>query len=350
MSKIKKSPTEAKRDLESWWFENWQNYVDINADDEEGFIRMDETLELAVTYIPENATDPGLTWESSDESIMYVEVQEGGLTAIVTPVALGTATVTVRTNDGSELSASCEIEVAPTFVESLMLDVDSLTMFVNDELQINAIIEPSYATDPTVTWESSGTEIVEIQPIEGNSVIVIARGVGTAVITAYTNDGTELTASCVVEVLPILVESLTLDVDSATMFVDDELQITAFIEPDYATNPTITWESSDPEVVDLLTMEENVVTIVARGAGTSIITAYTNDGSELSASCIIEVLSLGVFGDVNCDGVVTSVDITCLYNYLLNGDETYIATSDVDGDGFVTAADITVIYNILLGE
>ena len=40
MSKIKKSPTEAKRDLESWWFENWQNYVDINADDEEGFIRI----------------------------------------------------------------------------------------------------------------------------------------------------------------------------------------------------------------------------------------------------------------------------------------------------------------------
>lgn len=56
-----------------------------------------------------------------------------------------------------------------------------------------------------------------------------------------------------------------------------------------------------------------------------------------------------IIGDVNCDGVVTSVDITCLYNYLLNGDETYIATSDVDGDGFITTVDITVIYNILLG-
>ena len=47
MSKNKKTPTEAKRDLESWWFENWQNYVDINADDEEGFIRIfpkDETI------------------------------------------------------------------------------------------------------------------------------------------------------------------------------------------------------------------------------------------------------------------------------------------------------------------
>ena len=57
-----------------------------------------------------------------------------------------------------------------------------------------------------------------------------------------------------------------------------------------------------------------------------------------------------VSGDVNGDGVVTSVDITCLYNYLLNGANTYIATSDVDGDGFISSVDITVIYNILLGN
>ena len=55
-----------------------------------------------------------------------------------------------------------------------------------------------------------------------------------------------------------------------------------------------------------------------------------------------------VVGDVNGDGEVTTVDITCLYNYLLNGDETFLATSDVDGDGQVTTVDITVIYNILL--
>lgn len=57
----------------------------------------------------------------------------------------------------------------------------------------------------------------------------------------------------------------------------------------------------------------------------------------------------GVFGDVNCDGSVTSADITALYNYLVNGDETFIETSDVNGDGAINAADITVIYNILLG-
>ena len=57
-----------------------------------------------------------------------------------------------------------------------------------------------------------------------------------------------------------------------------------------------------------------------------------------------------VYGDVNCDGQVTSVDITALYNYLLNGDTTYIDTSDVNGDGQITSADITAVYNILLGN
>ena len=57
-----------------------------------------------------------------------------------------------------------------------------------------------------------------------------------------------------------------------------------------------------------------------------------------------------IVGDVNGDGEVTTIDITCIYNYLLNGDETYIDTSDVDGDGFITTVDITVIYNIMLGN
>ena len=57
-----------------------------------------------------------------------------------------------------------------------------------------------------------------------------------------------------------------------------------------------------------------------------------------------------IVGDVNCDGVVTATDITCLYNYLLNDDMTYAATSDVDGDGTVTSNDITVVYNILLND
>ena len=56
-----------------------------------------------------------------------------------------------------------------------------------------------------------------------------------------------------------------------------------------------------------------------------------------------------VYGDANADGVVTSTDVTVLYNYLLTGDMTYYSSSDVDGDGSITSADVTLVYNILLG-
>lgn len=78
-------------------------------------------------------------------------------------------------------------------------------------------------------------------------------------------------------------------------------------------------------------------------------------GSTSLASALYMVFGLGndgegggVFGDVNCDGVVTSSDITAIYNYLLSSDETFLATSDLNGDGNVTSSDVTLLYNVLL--
>ena len=57
-----------------------------------------------------------------------------------------------------------------------------------------------------------------------------------------------------------------------------------------------------------------------------------------------------VLGDVNGDGKVTSVDITALYNWLLNSDDSAIVNGDQSGDGKITAVDVTVVYNVLLGN
>ena len=66
----------------------------------------------------------------------------------------------------------------------------------------------------------------------------------------------------------------------------------------------------------------------------------------------IEVATLagGLPGDVDGDGVVTSYDVTALYNFLLNGDDSGIVNGDQDGDGVITASDITTVYSILLGN
>ena len=55
-------------------------------------------------------------------------------------------------------------------------------------------------------------------------------------------------------------------------------------------------------------------------------------------------------GDVNGDGKVTSVDITALYNYLLNDDSEAIVNGDQNGDGKITSVDVTVVYNLLLSD
>ncbi len=60
-------------------------------------------------------------------------------------------------------------------------------------------------------------------------------------------------------------------------------------------------------------------------------------------------MNLGLVGDVNGDGFVTSADVTAIYDVLLGIDTTFGATADVNNDGFVTSADVTAVYDILLG-
>lgn len=56
------------------------------------------------------------------------------------------------------------------------------------------------------------------------------------------------------------------------------------------------------------------------------------------------------YGDVNGDFAVTSADLTTLYNWLLNADDSNLVNGDLDGSGDITASDITIVYNILLGQ
>ena len=75
-----------------------------------------------------------------------------------------------------------------------------------------------------------------------------------------------------------------------------------------------------------------------------------NDYSYLYEIGFKTPLITSVAGDVNGDGEVTAVDITALYNFLLNNNSSDIVNGDQNGDGEITAGDITFIYNILLGN
>ena len=202
---------------------------------------------------------------------------------MVTPVGLGTATVTVRTGDGSNLSASCIITtLAQIFATSLTLDKDNAVMGVGETMELIAIIEPEDVTVTSVSWTSSDEEIATVD----DNGVVTALAPGDVTITATTTDGTQLTASCSITVeLYILADWIWLDPESANMYVGEGMQINAYIEPEDVTDSSVTWTSSDEEIATV--DESGYVTALAPGDVT--ITATTNDGSGLSASCDITV-------------------------------------------------------------
>lgn len=60
---------------------------------------------------------------------------------------------------------------------------------------------------------------------------------------------------------------------------------------------------------------------------------------------------IGLWGDVNLDGRVNVLDVTCLINLILHGgmDETTFERADINSDDNVDVSDITTLINIILG-
>ncbi len=74
-----------------------------------------ETLQLTAKVIPEDATFADvLQWTSSNEDVATVDSN-----GVVTAIAVGTATITAQTVDGSNLTAACVITVGTSAVEDV---------------------------------------------------------------------------------------------------------------------------------------------------------------------------------------------------------------------------------------
>ena len=87
--------------------------------------------------------------------------------------------------------------------------------------------------------------------------------------------------------------------------------------------------------------------------GTAIITATTTDGSNLSASCRVTVISNSsgiLLGDVDDNGVVNIDDVVVLIDYLLSGYVTpfNMVNADLDADSKITINDMTLLIDLLL--
>ena len=307
----------------------------ITLDKEDVKLEVTETTSLTAKILPETTSYKNIVWSSSNESVAVVD--EHG---VVTAVALGEVVITVATLDGTELSATCRVEVVPTLAESITLDLVELTLEATETKALSMTILPELTTDKTVTWESSD-ENVALVSAEG---IVTAISVGEATITVSTADSSNLSATCMVTVIPTLAESITLDAAELTLEATERATLSATILPELTTDKSIAWMSSDENVATV--DEYGVVTAIA--VGETIITATTGDGSNLSATCkviIVPTLAEYIFIDTTLISLKSTETIkleATIYPSLTTNKSVVWKTSNqsiatVEMDGVVTA-------------
>lgn len=144
------------------------------------------------------------------------------------------------------------------------------------------------------------------------------------------------------------VESVTLDKTTATIEVEEVLQLNATVLPMEAANKNVVWTSSNTSVATV--SAEGVVTGLT--AGTTTITATSEYDNTKVATCAITVEPITVktwWGEPTTIKI-EGVDVAILYSYTRNEDKTITYSVIFDNPASALRADINVNlgdYNIM---
>ena len=225
-----------------------------------------DTYSLVATVLPSNAEYEGINWASSNTSV--ASVNQGVV------IALKEGNTTITASAGGK-TATCSVTVSAKYiaVTSVTLDKSELSLKVGSSDVLIATVKPDDATDKSVKWSSSDASIVKVD----NGKVTALKS-GTAIIVATAGS---CHAECVITV-PVETESISLDKTELSIDVGDTAILTATITPADATDQTITWTSSNPNIV---TVENG--TIKALKTGATIITA---ESSGKKAECKVTVI------------------------------------------------------------
>ena len=148
----------------------------ISLSDSSASIVVGSSKQLSVKEIkPSNATNKSVRWSSSDTSI--VSVDQSGL---IKGVKEGEATISVISNDGSNIKTSIKVVVSKIAVTGVKLDHTKAITEVGDKTTIKATVSPSNATYKSVKWSSSNTSIATVS----SSGVVTGKGQGKATLKA----------------------------------------------------------------------------------------------------------------------------------------------------------------------
>ena len=265
------------------------NSIQINAIDE---LEVDDNAVLSTNVNGQDNVKANVSYSSDDESVVKVD-EYGNLTA----VKEGTTTITATSSDGvtgqanvtvnpkfdlEKLLQAVEeddfiaIDNSEIFVSEIIVSPSMKTLYIGESIDLNAVVKPVDATDKKITWASGNSKVATVS-INGK---VVAISEGNAVIEAKSSNGrvgicniTVIKKQETVKTNEVLVTGVALNPSSMTLTVGNTKTISANITPSNATNKTITWSSSDNEVVSV-----NNGKVTAKKAGNAVVKATSANG------------------------------------------------------------------------
>ncbi len=224
--------------------------------------------QLTGETVPKWAVNQNLTWSSADTALATVDDR-----GLVTAIAEGSVAITVTTEENS-YTAQCQLTITAFIpVTAVTLDENDIELEIPKTItkQLTVTVEPDNATNPNVLWRSYDEAIATVD--EFGIVTGVAEGETTVVVMSENGgltDRAEITVTGYIAVTGVTVEPKTLE-----LTIGNTGQLTATVEPEDASNKTISWASDDDEIATV--SDTGLVTAVAEG--TIFITVTTEEGT-----------------------------------------------------------------------
>lgn len=234
---------------------------------------------LSAKIAPANASNRGVVWTSSDENVASVSAYGS-----VQGISEGEAVITATAADGSGVTGVCTVKVVKP-VTAVKIPTGKYTVSVQESLNLKASVEPADATVKEMIWTSSNPDVATVSR-EGKVAGVMPGRARITATSAEQRAGVPSKSASVEVVVIQPVKSVAMGSDKLTIAKYGHGQLSARVLPANATNKTLTWNSSNPNIVSV----DSRGNLSAKAVGSATITCATTDGTKLNASCQVTVI------------------------------------------------------------
>ena len=237
-----------------------------------GTLYVGKSITVKGEVLPSNATYKDLTWTSSDNNVATVSK------GTIYGKGEGVAIIKVTSHNG--ISKSLTVKVDTIKVRGLSLSDSNRKINIGEEYTLIANISPADASNKRVSWTSSNSSVLTV----GSNGLITPHQVGTATVTATTNNGIKASCTFTVTNEAIMPQSVSISKSQVEVKENGTIGLTAIVQPSNSTNQKVTWSIENG----------NLATINANGIVTGIsdgitrVTAKTVNGKTASAFIVIK--------------------------------------------------------------